>query len=126
MTPLTTLPENWYPTTERALQLHTEFGREIDLRLSLRKFRLFHSEGQTSRNWESKFERWVISDVERSRASREGGTDDLGFPLSRRSSTTAPLQPGDPGYLSIDDLADMAQGMTPRDHTTTQEVPCES
>lgn len=109
MTPLTTLPEGWRPTHGVAMALHREHGHEIDLTLALQKFRAFHSEGQTSRNWDARFTTWVLTDVQRVRERTRGGTDDLGVPHTQRRAERRVLQPGDEGYVSLDDLAETAR-----------------
>jgi hypothetical protein len=83
------------------LRLHKEFGADIDLVLSLRRFRLYYSEGQVSRNWDAKFEAWVVGDAQRVKDRERGATDDLGVPLTQRKDSTMPsaLQPGDEGYV---------------------------
>jgi hypothetical protein len=103
--PMTTLPENWVPSTKVARNLASEYGREVDLRLVLQKFRAFYAEGQTSRNWDARFVVWVIRDVQQIREKNKGGTDDLGTPFNQSADQRTALQPGDEGYVSIDDLA---------------------
>lgn len=109
MDPLATLPSDWYPETTTALRLAREYGKEVDLRLILEKFRAYHSEGQTSRNWDARFVVWVIRDVQQVRERHKGGTDDLGMPLTQNGSARPGLTPGDEGYVSIDDLAEEAR-----------------
>ena len=103
--PLTTLPEQWVPTTKVARNLAAEYGREVDLRLILEKFRAYYAEGQTSRNWDARFVVWVLRDVQQVRERSKGGTDDLGNPLTQSKAEDTGLRPGDEGYVSIDDLA---------------------
>lgn len=93
------LPDGWRPTDAKRDELRSEFGHLIDLNVSLRRFRNHYSEGQTARNWEARFENWVLADVAR-HAPLEG-TDDLGRPRtqSRASVVPPPLRPGDPGYF---------------------------
>jgi len=109
--PMQPLPADWQPTPARLHTLLTEFGSDIDLSLSLRRFTAFYAEGQTSRDWDARFERWVIEDVERARARKGPGveTDDLGVPLNQRRNGHRELQPGDPGYVSPEQLAAWAQ-----------------
>jgi hypothetical protein len=105
------LPTGWQPTTYQWTNLHAEFGTEVDLTLALRRFVAFYSEGQTSRDWSAKFERWVLEDVEKARTRRGPGveTDDLGFPLKRKASKCRAPEPGDPDYVSIEELAEWAR-----------------
>lgn len=109
MNPMTPLPPGWEPSIEVKRDLHAKYGKEIDLRLTLDKFRAYHAEGQTSRNWDARFTAWVISDVQRARERTKGGTDDLGVPLVQHESGQRALQPGDPDYVSLDDLAETAR-----------------
>jgi hypothetical protein len=78
--------------------LSQEFGAEVDLSLSLRRFRNHYSEGQTSRNWDARFENWVLADAERMR-EREGTTDEFGIPRHQKASNTRVPQPGDEDYF---------------------------
>lgn len=103
--PLTTLPEQWVPSAKVASNLRASYGREVDLRLTLQKFRAYYSEGQTSRNWDARFVVWVIRDVQQVREKNKGGTDDLGVPLNQSTEERVALSPGDEGYVSLDDLA---------------------
>lgn len=122
MNPARPLPEGWQPSLGCKRRLYEEYGREIDLGLTLRKFIAYHSEGQVSREWDARFTTWVITDVMRHRERTGGGTDDLGQPLVQRGSTPTPLAPGDVGYVSLDDLAETArqQGLAAQD----KEQPC--
>lgn len=100
MNPMTHLPREWVPSPPMVLRLREEFGADLDLNLSLRRFRNHYAEGQTSRNWDAKFENWVIADHQRLAAKRDGGTDDQGNPRSqRKTSVVTPLSPGDEGYV---------------------------
>jgi hypothetical protein len=92
------LPEGWTPSLEKAKALDAEFGSTVDLSLSLRRFRNHYAEGQTSRNWDARFENWVISDAQRVTANREG-TDDMGIPYNQKKVRVEPAQPGDPDYF---------------------------
>jgi hypothetical protein len=84
--------------------LAAEFGHLVDITLSLRRFRNHYAEGQTSRNWEAKFENWVLSDYQR--AGAEAGTDSVGIPnTQRKTSIVQPAQPGDPDYFDPNDLS---------------------
>jgi hypothetical protein len=103
--PLTTLPEGWVPEPKVRLSLAQQYGREVDLNLILAKFRAYYTEGQTSREWDSRFVVWVIREVQQIREKKKGGSDDLGNPLTQRPATTAGLTPEDEGYVSLDDLA---------------------
>lgn len=96
------LPQRWTPEPEEWTALHREFGHLVDLTLSLRRFRNHYAEGQTSRNWLAKFENWVLSDFERAKAT--SGTDDFGKPINQRKSKITDAKPGDPDYISPDDL----------------------
>jgi hypothetical protein len=107
--PMRLLPPNWEPSITLKRVLHREYGKEVDLGLILQKFKAFHSEGQTSRDWDSKFHVWVITDVQRVRERTRGGTDDLGNPLTQQRYNPRPLGPGDAGYVSLDDLAETAR-----------------
>lgn len=102
MNPLIKLPEGWSPSRDKALALEAEFGDVVDLPLLLRRFRNFYVEGQTSRNWDAKFENWVLTEVERVRQRTLNGTDDMGIPLTQRASSIVPgpAQPGDPNYYN--------------------------
>lgn len=103
--PMRRLPTDWYPEQAVAYRLQREYGREVDLRLVLDKFRAYHTEGQLSRDWTSRFVVWVVRDVQQVREKKKGGTDDLGVPFTQTKDTPAGLQPGDEGYVSLDDLA---------------------
>jgi hypothetical protein len=103
--PLRLLPTDWYPDQGVAYRLQREYGQEVDLRLILEKFRAYHTEGQVSRNWDSRFVVWVIRDVQQVREKHKGGTDELGNPLTQSKGVAVGLQPGDDGYVSLDDLA---------------------
>jgi hypothetical protein len=107
MRPLTDLAIDRLPIA----RLRREFGGEIDIDLSVRRFLLFYSEGQTSRDWNAKLERWVIEDVTRLRERKGPGveTDDLGIPITQKKNPCRELAPGEPGYVSIDDLAEWAR-----------------
>lgn len=100
--PMLPLPEGWQPTPERMSALTTEFGHRVDLHVSLRRFRLHYSEGQTARRWDAKFELWVLGDYQR--AGAEEGTDSMGIPYNqRKTSRVQPAKPGDPDYVDFDD-----------------------
>lgn len=101
------LPDGWVPSPEKRDALRAEFGSLIDLNTSLRKFRNHYAEGQTSRNWDAKFENWVIDDAARARSTQ--GTDDLGVPIGQRASRIRPLQPGDPGYVDPNEIYEAAR-----------------
>jgi hypothetical protein len=92
------LPEGWVPSPEKVEALRAEFGGLLDLNNSLRRFRNHFSEGQTSRNWDARFENWVLSDAERAR-ERVEGTDDLGVPHGQRKAVRRNVRPGDPDYV---------------------------
>jgi hypothetical protein len=111
MNPMLPIPAGWQPSTYQWDRLHQEFGSEIDLTISCRRFVAFYSEGQTSRDWSAKFERWVLEDVTRLRERKGPGveTDDLGIPITQKRSKCRELAPGEPGYASIDDLAEWAR-----------------
>lgn len=109
MNATTTLPPDWQPSPAKRAELREAYGREIDLSLALAKFRAYHSEGQTSRNWDARFTTWVLTDIQRVRERTRGGTDDLGVPLTQRPAERRVLQPGDEGYVSLDDLAETAR-----------------
>src|SRR5262245_50755618 len=91
--------------TDTIKDLKKEFGHVVDVDMSLRRFVAYYSEGQTSRNWPARFTRWVLEDAGKAMAVWERATDDLGTPLRQRSSTTEPLTPDHPDYVSMDDLA---------------------
>lgn len=91
------LPEGWTPSREKCNALDAEFGHLVAIGTSLRRFRNHYAEGQTSRNWEAKFENWVLSDFERAKATH--GTDDFGTPINQRKSKITAAQPGDPDYV---------------------------
>lgn len=105
MNPMTALPENWVPSDGTRLTIARDYGKEVDLYLILQKFRAYYGEGQTSRNWDLKFTLWVIREVQAIREKKKGGTDDLGNPLTQSNTEAVALQPGDEGYVSLDDLA---------------------
>lgn len=96
------LPEGWTPSREKVLSLDEEFGHLVSISIALRRFRNHYAEGQTSRNWEAKFENWVLSDYQR--AGAEAGTDDMGIPRNqRKTSVVKAARPGDPDYVNLDD-----------------------
>lgn len=109
MNPSRPLPVGWEPTLTCKQNLHREYGKEVDLGLTLKKFRAYHSEGQTSRDWDQRFTTWVIGDVTRIRERERGGTNDMGVPLNQQPATTTPLTPDDEGYVSLDELAETAR-----------------
>jgi hypothetical protein len=92
------LPEDWLPDEGLWFNLSSLYGRTVDLTLSLRRFKNFYCEGQTSRNWDAKFENWVINDYERK--GGDSGTDDLGIPHNQRKREVEPAKPGDPNYFN--------------------------
>ena len=81
VSPQRPLDERWEPDL---VTLREEFSHIINIDLSLRRFRAFYSEGQTARNWQGKFELWVLGDVER--AGTRHGSDDMGTPYSQRKA----------------------------------------
>lgn len=100
--PMRPLPEGWMPDPARWAALADEFANLIDLHVSLRRFRNYYAEGQTSRNWDARFDNWVLSDAERVKATL--GTDDLGIPHNQRKSKITAAKPGDPDYIDPDTL----------------------
>lgn len=57
----TPLPANWQPTNEhkeRAAQDGTDLAREVD------KFRAWAAEGNTSKSWNARFTRWLMTAAE--------------------------------------------------------------
>jgi hypothetical protein len=103
--PTRVLPDGWEPSPEKMAALDSEFGRVVDLRYLLRRFRNHYVEGQTSRNWDAKFENWVLTEA--ARATDLEGTDDLGIPRTqRKTSSVQPAQPGDPDYFDPDLIFD--------------------
>lgn len=65
----TSLPKNWQPTPEhiaRAREDGTDLAREV------LKFKAWADEGQTSKNWNSRFTRWLMNAAEYQQA-RHGG-----------------------------------------------------
>ena len=102
------IPPGWRPHPQVYARLHRDYGKEIDLDLTVERFRLYHQEGQTARNWDARFSAWVIGDTAKHRERERGGTDELGTPHHQHLTTVQPLQPGDEGYLSIEELHDIA------------------
>lgn len=107
MDPMKTLPRDWKPDYNTRSWLTKQYGKWVDLDLSLTRFVAHHQQGQTARNWNAMFVSWVVGDVARARPN--GGTDEHGVPHGQQPSTTQPLKPGDPGYTTLDDLADEAR-----------------
>jgi hypothetical protein len=110
LNPTRPLPEGWVPNPTLVASLKEEFGALLDLNLSLRRFRNHYSEGQTARNWDARFENWVLSDAEKVKA--RSGTDDLGIPMGQRPSRIRPAQPGDPGYVDPEELHAAARALS--------------
>lgn len=118
MNPMTPIPVAYYPQPATAMRLHRDYGSEVDLRLILEKFRAYYAErGETSRDWDAKFVVWVIRDVQQVRDQRKGGTDELGVPHRQSKATPVALTPDDPGYVSLEDLAEEARRMALSDST---------
>lgn len=104
---MTVLPLGWRPGFQTYRWIVGTYGKYIDVEHTLIKFRAFHADGQTSRNWDARFTLWCGQDYERARPP--GGTDEHGTPYVQAPSAVRPLQPGDEGYVSLEDLAQTAR-----------------
>lgn len=110
MNPMRPLPDGWEPSPEKWTSLQGEFGGVLDLSVSLRRFRNHYCEGQTSRNWDAKFENWVLSDA--GRTGLLDGTDDLGVPHNQRTVSRYRTPTPEETEAELAELARLATGST--------------
>lgn len=105
--PSRSIPANWQPRGIWARYLMRKYPG-IDVRESARRFTLHHVGRQdTSRSWEAALEVWVSHDHER--WMEQQGTDDLGVPKGQRGRKITAAQPGDPDYVSPEELDEAAR-----------------
>lgn len=102
------LDERWTPDLHAFRLLFPD----LDVDASLRRFRLFYSEGQTARNWDGKFELWLLNDRQRFATKQE---DDV---LGRRIKT-APSRVSDPDPDEVEAL--IQAGIEAAKAATTRE-----